>query len=65
MLIQAQEVNKKPKGPFLATCRATTIFKVLCLQENIVNSFKLIFIKQAKILENGHPCHMYGTKAYQ
>ena len=34
-------------------------------QENTVNRFKLISPKQARIVTNEHPCHMYGTKVYQ
>ena len=35
------------------------------VQENTVNRFKLISPIQARILTNEHPCHMYGTWAYQ
>ena len=33
--------------------------------ENTVNRFKLISPKQARILTNEHPWHMYGTNTYQ
>ena len=35
------------------------------VQENTVNRFKLISPIQARILTKEHPCHMYGTWAYQ
>ena len=35
------------------------------VQENTVNRFKLISPIQVRILTNEHPCHMYGTWAYQ